>query len=298
MMKGKVSESQNRPYPMEMILKIAGLSSAAWYRRKSDTGNKKRPGPKPLITDEDLLSEVKTEINMSVFNGEGYEKIHKRMSVRGIIAAPHRVNRIMRENHLLSPTRPKVNLAKNEHKGKIITEYPHRMWGTDGKRFYTLNEGWCWLFSVIDHCNDEIIAWHIAKVGNRFAAMEPVRMAVKTIFGSLERSICKDTGLFLRSDHGSQYDSDDFQRELKFLNLSYSPAFIRSPQCNGIIERFHRTINEQVFDLCLFDSLEQAQGIIAEFMHNYNHVWILHRLGLKTPVEYRKFLEIKNENAA
>jgi putative transposase len=298
MMIGKISESQNRPYPMRMILKIAGLSSAAWYRRKPDRSEKKRPGPKPLVNDEILLAEVKTEINESVFTGEGYEKIHKRMSSRGVIAAPHRVNRVMRENNLLSPTRPKVNLTKNQHKGRIITELPNRMWGTDGKKFFTLKEGWCWLFSVIDHCNDEIITWHIAKIGNRFAAMEPVKMAVKTVFGSLDRDICRDTGLFLRSDHGSQYDSDDFQKELKFLNLSYSPAFVRSPQCNGIIERFHRTINEQVFDLCLFDSLEHAQHVIAEFMHNYNHVWILHRLGLKTPVEYRNFLEIKKENAA
>ncbi len=78
------------------------------------------------------------------------------------------------------------------------------------------------------------------------------------------------------------------------MNLSYSPAFVRSPQCNGIIERFHRTINEQVFDLCLFDSLEQAQPVIAEFMHNYNNVWILHRLGLKSPVDYRNFLAKKD----
>lgn len=297
-MRGQISESQNRPYPMCMILKIAGLSSAAWYRRKVDKADKKRPGPKPMVSDQDLLVETKREINDSIFTGEGYLKIHKRLRVRGVISAKERVNRVMRENQLLSPTRPKLNIAKNQHKGRIITELLNRMWGTDGKKFFTLNEGWCWLFSVIDHCNDEIIAWHTAKIGNRFAAMEPVKMAVKKTFGSLERGICKDTGLFLRSDHGSQYDSGDFQRELKFLNLSYSPAFVRSPQCNGIIERFHRTLNEQVFDLWLFDSLEQAQCVIAEFMNNYNHVWILHRLDLKTPVEYRKFLETKKDDAA
>jgi transposase InsO family protein len=297
-MKGQISESQNKPYPMRMILKVAGLSAAAWYRRKPDRVEKKRPGPKPLVSDQDLLIETKREINDSIFIGEGYLKIHKRMHKRGIISAKERVNRIMRENQLLSPIRPKLNITKNEHKGRIITEMPNRMWGTDGKKFFTLTDGWCWLFSVIDHCNDEIIAWHTAKIGNRFAAMEPVKMAVKKTFGSLERGICKDTGLFLRSDHGSQYDSNDFQRELKFLNLSYSPAFVRSPQCNGIIERFHRTLNEQVFDLCLFDSLEQAQCIITEFMNNYNQVWILHRLNLKTPVEYRKFLEMKRDDAA
>lgn len=297
-MQGQTSESQNRPYPMCMILKIAGLSSAAWYRRKPETVEKNRPGPKPLIPDQELLVEVKKEINDSVFTGEGYQKIHKRLNDRDIIASKCRVNRVMRENQLLSPTRPKINIVKNEHKGKIITDLPNRMWGTDGKKFYTIKEGWCWLFSVIDHCNDEIIAHHSAKIGDRFAAMEPVKMAVKQTFGSLERNICKDTGLFLRSDHGSQYDSNDFQKELLFLNLTYSPAFVRSPQCNGIIERFHRTINEQVFDLWVFDSLEQAQRIIAEFIYNNNHVWILHRLGLRTPVEYRKFLETKKENAA
>jgi len=297
-MKGQISESQNKPYPMVMILKIAGLSSAAWYRRKPDRVEKKRPGPKPLISDQDLLTETKREINDSIFTGEGYLKIHKRMHKRGIISAKQRVNRIMRENQLLSPIRPKLNITKNEHKGRIITDMPNRMWGTDGKKFFTMKEGWCWLFTVIDHCNDESIAWHTVKIGNRFAAMEPVRMAVKKTFGSLERGICKDTGLFLRADHGSQYDSNDFQRELKFLNLSYSPAFVRSPQCNGIIERFHRTLNEQVFDLWIFDSLEQAQCIITEFMNNYNHKWILHRLNLKTPVEYRKFLEMKRDDAA
>lgn len=283
---------------MSMILKIAGLSSAAWYRRKVENMEKKRTGPKPLVSDQDLLIETKTEINNSTFTGEGYQKIHKRMRKRGVICAKERVNRIMRENQLLSPIRPRLNIDKNEHKGKIITELPNRMWGTDGKKFFTMKEGWCWLFSVIDHCNDEIIAWHTAKIGNRFAAMEPVKMAVKKTFGSLERGICNNTGLFLRSDHGSQYESADFHRELKFLNLSYSPAFVRSPQCNGIIERFHRTLNEQVFDLWLFDSLDQAQSVIAEFMQNYNHVWILHRLGLKTPVEYREFLEIKKDDAA
>lgn len=199
MMKGQISESQHKPYPMCMILKVAELSSAAWYRRKPDRGNKKCPGPKPLVSDEELLVEVKKEINNSIFTGEGYQKIHKRLHVRGITSAKERVNRLMRENQLLSPTRPKLNIVKNKHKGKIITELPNRMWGTDGKKFFTLKEGWCWLFSVIDHCNDEIIAYHSAKIGNRFAAMEPVKMAVKHTFGSSStvvfRNIFSDSSL-------------------------------------------------------------------------------------------------------
>lgn len=193
--------------------------------------------------------EIRKEILASPFLDEGYKKTWKRCQRRGIKASKQRVNRVMRENDLLSVTRPKAERKENDHTGSIKTELPNRMWGTDGKKFYTLKEGWCWFFGIIDHFNDEIIAWHASKSGNRINAMEPLRTAVKKTYGSLGQHVCKDLGLFLRSDHGSQYDSNDFQKELKFLGLIYSPAFVRSPECNGIIERFHRTLNEQVFDL-------------------------------------------------
>ena len=128
--------------------------------------------------------------------------------------------------------------------------------------------------------------------------MEPLRMAVKKAFGNLERDVCIDIGLFLRTDHGSQYDSNDFQKELKFLGLVYSPAFVRSPECNGIIERFHRTLDEQVFDKQVFESLNQARLAIAKFIEDYNRECLLHRLGLTSPLEYRQDFERGKNDAA
>jgi hypothetical protein len=34
-------------------------------------------------------------------------------------------------------------------------------------------EGWYWFFGVIDHHVDEIVGWHSAKLGDRWAALEP-----------------------------------------------------------------------------------------------------------------------------
>lgn len=96
----------------------------------------------------------------------------------------------------------------------------------------------------------------------------------------------------------SQYDSHDFQRELKFLGLQYSPAFVRSPQCNGIIERFHRTLDEQVLDLYEFESIEEARQIIGKFIQEYNQHWLIHRLGLTSPLEYREKHEKRRNYAA
>lgn len=297
-MKDQISETVKRNYPMSLILSVAGLSSAAYYRKKAPKLEKVRPGPKPAIDDDQLLIEIRNEIRMNLFVDEGCKKTWKRLQRRGIKASKARINRVMRDNNLLSVTRPKPERKVNDHTGSIKTDLPNRMWGTDGKKFYTRKEGWCWFFGVIDHFNDEIIAWHANKSGNRFNAMEPMRMAVKKTYGSLEQHICKGIGLFLRSDHGSQYDSNDFQKELKFLGLIYSPAFVRSPQCNGIIERFHRTLNEQVFDLYDFESLEEARKVIGEFIERYNRYWLIHRLGLKSPQEYREDHEKRRKYAA
>jgi putative transposase len=49
-------------------------------------------------------------------------------------------------------------------------------------------------------------------------------------------------GLLARHDHGSQYVSDYFQDELKFLGITSSPAFVREPEGNGVAERFIRTL--------------------------------------------------------
>jgi putative transposase len=296
--KTQKSETMKKSFPMKRILAIAGLSSAAYYRKKPAGKENVCRGPKPKISDEDLLVEIRAEILHSIFTDEGYKKVWKRMQKRGVKASGKRVNQLMRDNNLLSVTRPKPERKVNEHTGTIKTEIPNRMWGTDGKKFYTLQEGWCWFFGVIDHFNDEIMAWHACKKGDRFAAMEPLRAAVKKTFGSLDRDVCTDIGLFLRTDHGSQYDSNDFQNELKFLGLIYSPAFVRSPQCNGIIERFHRILNEQVFDIQVFESLEQANKAIAEFIDNYNRDWLFHRLGLTSPLEYRQAHERRKNDAA
>lgn len=70
-----------------------------------------------------------------------------------------------------------VQVEKQEHKGKIITMVPNDMWGTDGTKIFAIDDGWCWLFTV-EHWNAECVGWHIAKTGDRFAALQPLSMAI------------------------------------------------------------------------------------------------------------------------
>jgi putative transposase len=295
----KISPTTEKKYPTRLILKVAEVSSASWYGKRLSLGHKVKPGPRPIVTDVDLLLEIKAEILNGDFHSEGYKKIHARIRSRNVICGANRVYNLLSDNGLLAPQRPVSNGSSRPHDGTITTELPNRMWGTDGKQFHTKEDGWCWFFSVIDHCNDEILGWHIVKKGDRFAAMEPLRTAIKQEYGSVDQHICKDTGLFLRADHGTQYDSNDFQNEIKFLGLAYSPAFVRSPECNGVIERFHRTLQEQVFDINIFDNLEHAKQGIAGFIKRYNNNWLIHRLGLQSPIQFKeKFKEMHSLKSA
>lgn len=289
-----------KPYPKRLIFKVVGYSSSTWYEKPSSKTGKR--GRKPIHSDETVLHAIKTEIENSVFKSEGYFKVKKRMQRRPenpIRAGKERVNRLMREHDLLSPHRRPQKVKKNEHKGRIITDKPNLMWATDGKKFWINGSGWHWFFGVIDHFNDEILAWHIAKIGSRFAAMEPIRSAVRKQFGSVNKDVCKGMELQLRSDHGSQYDSSDFMNEMKFLGLNMSKAYVRSPECNGVIERFHLTLEEELLQIKSFNSLEEAQREIADFVEKYNTHWILHRLDHYSPLEYKRRYaeELKNTQA-
>jgi transposase InsO family protein len=284
-----------KKYPVRQVLRVVGLSSAAWYGKTRIKSTFLKPGPIPEINDAKLDMLTKKEATNGIFHSQGYKKITRRLQAAGHKVDKKRVYTSLKRQNLLCKTlTPVSNGSSRVHDGTITKKLPNQMWGTDGKRFYTEEDGWCWFFSVIDHCNDEILGWHIAKIGTRFEALEPVRQAVKKVYGALDKDICKGVGLFLRADHGTQYDSRDFQNEIKYLGMEYSPAFVRSPECNGIIERFHRILQEQLLDIYRFKNIEEAWEHIGYFIHCYNRHWIIERLGYMTPFQYKEKIILKS----
>src|SRR5688572_17978869 len=85
-----------------------------------------------------------------------------------------------------APGAPNGNPAQD---GTIITKRPDVMWGTDATRFYTERDGWCWFFGAIDHHLDEVVGWHTAKLGDRWAALEPIRQGVRHAFGRFGKDV-------------------------------------------------------------------------------------------------------------
>lgn len=221
----------------------------------------------------------------SPFHGEGYRKVRARLAHRGLAVSGKRVLRLMRAHHLLAPRRLGPPNGNPAHAGTIITSRPDEMWGTDATRFYTEADGWAWFFGAIDHHLDELVGWHVAKLGDRWAALEPIRQGVRHAFGAFGKDVAR--GVRLRCDWGPQYIADAWINEVKWLGLTISPSYVGEPQCNGVIERFMRTLKEQCIYLHRFTNLDEARRIIGEFIACYNAEWLIERLGHRTPAQAR-----------
>jgi len=145
----------------------------------------------------------------------------------------------MRVHGLQAPHRAGKPRGPRHHDGTIIPEAPNRMWGTDATQAATRLEGTATIFVAIDHFMGDIVGIHAARPGTRFEALEPIHQGLREHFGPLSDGVAE--GLVVRHDHGAQYMSGHFQRELRFLGIESSPSFVRAPQGSGVAERFMRS---------------------------------------------------------
>jgi putative transposase len=247
-------------------------------------GPRKR-GPHTPLADAELLAEIRAVLTASPFCGEGHRKVRARLRPRGIRVGKARVLRLMRGAQLLAPTRRRHVHGDRAHGGTITTARPDALWGTDGTRFGTRRDGWCWFFGAIDHCVEDVVGWHVAKVGDRWAALEPIRQGVQRTHGHYTPKIA--LGLGLRMDWGPQYTAHQFLGELRWLGIRPSPSYVGEPECNGVMERWIRTLKEECLYLHDFASLDEARQVIGEFVERYNRAWLLERHGYRTPAEVR-----------
>ena len=97
------------------------------------------------------------------------------------------------------------------------------------------DDGWGWIFAAVEHWNAECVGWHVCKVGSRFAALDPIAQGLERLYGSLDADVAR--GLALRMDHGSQYLSDHFLKQIRYWGIHPSFGFVEEPETNGVAER-------------------------------------------------------------
>jgi putative transposase len=284
------SAGVGKPYGLQRVCRVLDFPRSTIYAQQAAAKvvplRPQRRGPKPKLADADLLTAIRADLAASPFTGEGHLKVWARLRlVGGIRVSRARVLRLMRENALLSPHR-RPQGEPVSHDGTIVTDRPNDMWGTDGIRIATVDEGWVWVFAAVDHFDACCVGLHVVKTGNRFAALQPIAQGLKTEFGATDAEAGR--GLTLRMDHGTQYTADDFLNQIKFWGIAPSFAFVAEPQTNGVAERFNRTLKDQAIHGRIFMNVEEVRAAVNAFKDLYNRHWRLEKLGFMSPLEARQ----------
>jgi len=144
---------------------------------------------------------------------------------------------------------------------------PNQKCGTDATATVTVAEGPVTVIAAIDLCTVECVGIQAVKRATRFEALGPLRQGVREHFGGFGTEAA--AWLRIRHDHGSQFVSEDSQKELRFLGMESSPAFVRGPEGSGCIDRFFRILKEQLLWVRHFRDLEGPEVALRYFRDGY-----------------------------
>jgi len=149
-------------------------------------------------------------------------------------------------------------------------------------------DGWCYLFNVIDVFTRQ---W----VGYSFDTTASKESAIQSVLNSLASSKADATKLTIRVDNGSQYRSKSFRESMKALGIRVEFIYVHTPEQNGHIESFHKTLKKEYIWVNDFTSYQDAEEVIRMAHNDYNHSRIHSALGYKTPDEFVRSWEMTNK---
>ena len=205
----------------------------------------------------------------------GYKKLSVYLYIYFKIRINHKkLYRIMKENKMIKRYRKhfrNINIKMN-----VRTEKVNKLWGADFTYIKTKDEGFVYLFGIIDHYNRKIVGYHIS---NNCKAINSVIALNK----ALNANKLNTMELELRTDNGSQYCSKEF-RELIMLNkINHTRSMVNTPLNNSRIERFFKTIKYEYLNDWTFKNIEDVKYHVNYFIEFYNERRIHQNLKQLTP---------------
>jgi len=221
----------------------------------------------------------------------GYRRIYQELQDHGVQCSQERVRRIMRQRGLRSlykrsfvpqtsdgkATAPAPNLLKD----RKIPERADEVW-TGDITYIPSASGWLYLAVVIDLFSRKIIGWQLSDHMRSEMVLEALDKALET----RERN---QKELIFHSDRGSQYGSKIFRKRLAQSGIVQSMSAKANPYDNAWTESFMGTLKAEMLGDGQFESIEDAQAVIFEYIDSYYNTKRKHSsLGYKSPSQFEQ----------
>lgn len=186
-----------------------------------------------------------------------------------VAVSPSSVYRVLQKANLLNEGSEKKSLKGT---GFAQPKQAHEHWHTDIS-YINIACTFYYFISVLDGYSRYIAHWELRS-----------SMTEQDVEIVLQKALEKYPGVKPRiiSDNGPQYIANDFKlfvRQMEMTHVTTSPYY---PQSNGKIERFHRTLKENIRPQQLGD-IEYAKKHMSTYIQIYNEVRLHSAIGYITP---------------
>ena len=157
----------------------------------------------------------------------------------------------------------------------------NEMWQTDFTYFKITGWGWYYLSTVLDDFSRFIIAWRLCVSMSTSDVSDTLDDALR--FTGLDQIKVKHKPRLL-SDNGPSYISSELAHYLAARNMIHTRGKPYHPQTQGKIERWHRSLKNQIL-LENYYFPNELEDRIRQFVDYYNHERYHESLNNLTPAD-------------
>lgn len=187
-----------------------------------------------------------------------------------------KIRRVYEQNGFVLMRKLKRRMKDNPVNPIEMSFQPNTEWAMDFMSDTLANGRPIRSLNIVDHYNREckgILIKHSLPAVNVISFLEEII----SVHGKPKR---------IRTDNGPEFISKQFQLWLWKNDIEWSKIQKGKPQQNAIVERFNKTVREDLLDANLFFSIDHANQLAQEFMSEYNNERPHESLNDKTPIEY------------
>ena len=272
------------------MCQLGKVSRAGWYRYQTAA---------PVVRRDVELRDAIQKVALA-WPSYGSRRITAQLRRRGWAVNRKRVQRRMREDHLLCLRRRKFVLTtdsdhplpvyRNLARSMVLTG-TDQLWRAD-ITYIRLLEEFVYLAVILDAYSRRVIGWALEGTLSDRLTVAALRMALT------QRRVLP--GLVHHSDRGVQYASTDYTGLLREHGIQISMSRKANPWDNAACESFMKTLKWEEVDRIEYRDLAHARSRIGEFLETiYNRERLHSSLGYRPPVEFELGLRRKqNQEAA
>ncbi|MCI0409229.1 MAG: IS3 family transposase, partial [Acidobacteria bacterium] len=251
-------------YSLRLVCQTLGVSRAGFYKDQRALAAR---APRPRPDNEALAQRIRTILDRE--ETFGYRRVWAWLRFKeGVVVNRKTVHRIMQLKGWQCRLwhRPAVRPKPTWVKCSTV-EQPDQLWATDTTKVWCGQDGWASLVGVLDAGSRECVGARFARQGRAVEAVDALEQGIVQRYGSLRQV---PAGLRLRHDNGSIFLARLFVGTAQQLTITQEFIPRYSPEYNGVIERFFRSLKQECVWLHHFESFEEAERIIMAWIERYN----------------------------